>query len=211
MNKREIFLPYMILEPEFHLKRSLENLREIKETFIKIIDENNGENELLNIISGVVANWANTFVPFYHSLFSVDYRAEENSVLYNISTNLPDVKNEIYLTAKITMAEREELKNLRLFSVSHSDSINAFSKHLYDDNFIVYALPLEWMIKFIIARKSIEMHKEMSSDKIEYHYYLPEDKASIEVCLDINKLDLVRDRWYYLLTKEEDFVILDGE
>lgn len=206
MAKIEVILPFFAIEPDLHLNRSLTNLNLIKDTLLELLDIDD-KNELFNMIATVFARWTNAFAQIYHSVVTFDYKQTEDEFRFNIATNLPEIANEIYLTVSLKMGEVKDYNNVRLFSVSHQDTVASHCNALYDDSFTYFTFPISWMIKFIIARKSFELKKEMNDDVVFFQYYLPEHKASIEIKLDVDRLDLVRDRWYDFLVNEQHFTI----
>lgn len=210
MPKIEVVLPYLAKEPDFHLNRSLTNLFFIRDSLLELIDIDE-ENELFNMISTVWAKWTMAFNQIYHSTITFHYQQNDNELKFEFSTNLPEIQNEIYLTASLTMGEVEDYKKLRLFSVSHQDTILNHCTNLYNDSFSYFTFPFPWMVKFIIDRKSIEIKREMNDDFVSLHYYLPNHKATIVLEFDIGKLDLVRDRWYHFLVNEQNFKIKGDE
>lgn len=206
MSKAEVIVPYFALEPDFHLNRSLTNLYFIKDSLLELI-EIDDKNELFNMVSTVFAKWTSSFAQIYHSVVTFHYQQTDNEMRFDFSTNLPEIVNEIYLTTTLKMGEIKDYNNVKLFSVSHDDMVFKFCDTLYNDSFNYFTFPISWMVRFIIGRSSIEIKRELNDKGVFFQYYLPKDKATIEIKFDLDKLDLVRDRWYHFLVNEQQFTI----
>lgn len=208
MSKIEVIAPYLNGDMDRHLKRSLTNLLVIKDRINDLLDiseDNTAFNDVVNIIS----TWAEVYDHSLQGIIGFSFiEKSSDEIEFYFSTNLPDIINEQYLTINVKHGDIEEYKNLRLFSCTNQSNFSKYTKNLYIDNFVIFPYILYWLTNRIIKRKSIEIEKTITFDGIYIKYYQPTDKNLIEINLDNNKLDLVRDRWYQFLI-ETGFTVKD--
>lgn len=205
----EVLLSYLELEKNISFHRTLTNLEYIKESLLEIYEEDK-TNTLLNAIPTVIVNWTKEFNELYHSLITFNYYKHENELRFDFSTNLPEIHNETYFSIMLRkLDENNDYSNIVSLSASTTKTLLKHFNGLYNDSFFYFTLPIKWIIEFLLNRHVVELSKEIDNEKINFIYYVPDDKTYIEIYMDIDRLDVVRDRWYNFLSKDDRFTIAE--
>jgi len=206
MQKIEAVLPYLIKNPAYHLDRSCENLNTLKDRILELNEYRNG-NVVFNIAATAIGKWSLFFHHLYHGIIDFQYNViSDTEYEFHYLTNLPEIENERFFSVNLQVGEIEGYNKLKLFSHSSSTVFLDWCNQLYNDSFTYFLYIPVWILGMIHETDAVEIYSKLETKETIFRYYNVKDKNYIELTLNIENLDLVRDRWYSFII-DNGFII----
>lgn len=201
MHKIEIFRPYFESCSNYVLLRTLNNVEFVKDIFANIVNEDDRKKCLY--VGIAYKKWIDLTDSGMRSLLTMikyDVNEEENKYSFHIHTTLPEIENDVFMEVDIfenSYIDSNKITNLSVksFNCLYEDTVS-----LYNDQFSYLSGFFSLIANEYIEREAIEIESNFKDlDSYSIKYYFKENNSIVNIKLNIDRLDKVRDQWYHFL------------
>lgn len=201
MNKIEIFRPYFESCSDYVLLKTLNNVEFVKDIFANIDNENDRKKCLY--VGMAYKKWIDLTDVGMRSLLTMikyDILEEENKYSFHIHTTLPEIENDVFIEVDIFENSYIDNNKVTSLSVKSFNSVYSDTVSLYNDQFSYLSGFFSLIANEYIEREAVELESDFEDlDCYSIKYYFKDNNTIVNIKLNIDRLDKVRDQWYHFL------------